>query len=126
MSFGSKLRELRKLKKINQSQLAKDLDLSLSTISTYENDVRTPDIHVATAIAKYFNVSLNELVDVKTQTTVKKEEQVKSSDIKKILNEDDYLTYGGQKLPDEVWDTISLVIDSIAEKELRKKDDKKK
>lgn len=42
MSFGSRLKELRIEKNTSQKQVAKDLGISITTISQYESDSRFP------------------------------------------------------------------------------------
>ena len=43
MSFGSRLKELRIEKNTSQKQVAKDLGISITTISQYESDSRFPN-----------------------------------------------------------------------------------
>lgn len=57
--FSDMLRLLRKQRNITQDQLAKDMDLSKSSISMYENGQRLPSFEVLEAFADYFNVSLS-------------------------------------------------------------------
>lgn len=60
-TFGERLKQLRKDKKLTQAQLAKALDLDQSTISYYEKDKKVPDIQTLERIASYFDVSLDSL-----------------------------------------------------------------
>lgn len=57
--FSDMLRLLRKQRNITQDQLAKDMELSKSSISMYENGLRLPSFEVLEAFADYFNVSLS-------------------------------------------------------------------
>lgn len=57
--FSDMLRLLRKQRNITQDQLAKDMDLSKSSISMYENGQRLPSFEVLEAFADYFHVSLS-------------------------------------------------------------------
>lgn len=57
--FSDMLRLLRKQRNITQDQLAKDMELSKSSISMYENGQRLPSFEVLEAFADYFNVSLS-------------------------------------------------------------------
>lgn len=73
MSLGSRLKELRKEKKLTQADLAKIFSLGESTISFYENNKRTPDFELLKRIAVFFNVSIDYLlgnIDVRN-TSVK-------------------------------------------------------
>jgi len=52
-----RLKELRKTKDITQEELAKQLQLSPSTIGMYETGRREPDFETLQRIADYFHVS---------------------------------------------------------------------
>lgn len=56
--FGERLLELRKQKRMNQTELAKCLNVSRSAIAMYECGDRMPSYEVLEAIADYFNVSI--------------------------------------------------------------------
>jgi len=62
MSFGQKLRKLRKEKELTQAELAKILNLGESTISFYESGKREPDYEILTKIANYFECSTDYLL----------------------------------------------------------------
>lgn len=55
--FPDTLRKLRKGKKLNQAQLAKELYISPSAVSQYETGRTTPSRETLNRIADYFNVS---------------------------------------------------------------------
>lgn len=55
--FSETLRKLRKNKKLNQAQLAKELYISPSAVSQYETGRTTPSRDTLNRIAAYFNVS---------------------------------------------------------------------
>lgn len=57
-----KLRELREERRLNQEALALRINVSQSTISAYEVGERTPDVDMLTAIARFFNVSIDYLL----------------------------------------------------------------
>lgn len=60
--FAKKIKSLRLEKNLTQEQLAKELGMSKSAISMYENGRRSPDLETAELIADYFNVNMDELV----------------------------------------------------------------
>ncbi len=62
-TLGGKITYLRKQRNIKQSDFAKQLHVSVSTISNYENNVHQPDIPTLTKIADYFNVSADYLLN---------------------------------------------------------------
>ena len=57
-TFGERLHYLRQEKNVGQVQLSKDLDVSKSIISTWEQNKCEPTLSKLVAIAKYFNVSI--------------------------------------------------------------------
>ncbi len=61
MSFGTRLVELRKAKKISQIELAQQLDIHKNVLGRYERDQAKPSIEVAAKIAKLLDVSLDYL-----------------------------------------------------------------
>lgn len=61
--IGKKLKELRKERKIKQSDIAKALNLTRPAISQWENDLRDPDIANIKALAKFFNITIDELLE---------------------------------------------------------------
>lgn len=65
MDIGNKLKELRKLKKATQTEVADYLGIKQNTYSQYENDVRQPDIDTVAKLAVFFEVSVDELVGLK-------------------------------------------------------------
>lgn len=61
-----KLKELRARTGKTQTETAKELGLSRQTYSHYENELREPDIQTLIRMAKYFNVSVDELLEHQT------------------------------------------------------------
>lgn len=55
------LEKIRKEKGINQEELAKALEVSRQTIGSLENGRYNPSIILAFKIAKYFNMSIEEI-----------------------------------------------------------------
>ncbi|MBQ9842247.1 MAG: helix-turn-helix transcriptional regulator [Clostridia bacterium] len=58
-----RLRELRKARRISQLKLAIDLNTNQNTISRYETGEREPGIAELIALADYFDVSLDYLLE---------------------------------------------------------------
>ncbi|MGI6361483.1 MAG: helix-turn-helix domain-containing protein [Bacillota bacterium] len=65
MSFANVFKTLRIKKELTQDQLAKQLKISKSAISMYENGNREPDFETLEIIADFFNVSMDVLLDKK-------------------------------------------------------------
>ena len=61
-NFGKKLRLLRKLKGYTQEQLAEILNTTRSCISNYELGNRQPDNETVSAVADFFDVSIDYLM----------------------------------------------------------------
>ena len=58
-----RLKELRKMKKISQLKLAMDLHMNQNTISRYETGEREAGYAELIAIADYFDVSIDYLLE---------------------------------------------------------------
>ncbi len=58
-----RLAELRKRKNISQLKLAMELNLNQNSISRYENEEREMDYKTLIAVADYFNVSIDYLLE---------------------------------------------------------------
>lgn len=63
--LAEKLKELRKSKNITQEKLAEKLDISRSKISSWETNKRDMTITDAVNIADYYEISLDNLLNVK-------------------------------------------------------------
>ena len=55
--------EIRKKKKYSQLKVAMDLSISREALSYYENGKRSPDIEMLCRLSKYFNVSIDYLIN---------------------------------------------------------------
>lgn len=60
--FGTRLKELRKARKITQEDLAKSIGLVKSSISAYEKGSKYPSIEVIIKLCNYFSVSSDYLL----------------------------------------------------------------
>ncbi|MCM1284616.1 MAG: helix-turn-helix domain-containing protein [Acetobacter sp.] len=56
------LKEIRKLKKLNQQKVAMDLNISREALSHYENGKREPSLAMLQKMSAYFNVSIDYLI----------------------------------------------------------------
>ncbi len=64
MNFGEKLFRLRTERGIFQKELAEYLEVSIGTISNYENGIHYPDLSALCKFAEYFHVSTDYLLDL--------------------------------------------------------------
>ena len=62
MTTGRILTELRKEKEIGQKELAVYLNVSVGTVSNYENDVHCPDLSTLCRLADFFGVTTDYLL----------------------------------------------------------------
>ena len=63
MTFGSKLKKMRKDRGLTQDELAKELGLSKTSLVRYELDKREPNFEAIKKIENYFNVSIDEIIN---------------------------------------------------------------
>lgn len=68
MDFAERLKKLRKSKDLSQSELAKRLNVSKSTISMLEVGSRKPSWELMEEIADFFNVDMNYLLGKEDQS----------------------------------------------------------
>lgn len=62
--FKENLKEFRLERDLGQVELAKVVGVSKGVISLWENGLREPTMHSLILLAKYFNVSIDELVGI--------------------------------------------------------------
>ena len=77
MDFPKRLRELRTEREISQEDLAAELNLGKSTISSYEIQGKQPNFQTLVDLADYFNVSTDYLLGVTPIRERYSEEQIK-------------------------------------------------
>ena len=70
MMFSEKLKELRKKKGLTQEELASELNVSRQAITKWESGDGAPDIDNLRNIALFFHVSVDYLIDNKTEQIV--------------------------------------------------------
>ena len=75
MEFNEKLQELRKGKGLTQEELAKDLFVSRTAISKWESGRGYPNIDSLKDIAKYFGVTVDELLSKNQLLAVAEEDK---------------------------------------------------
>lgn len=61
--FSDKLKELRKSKGLTQKQFAKEISVVPGTVAMWETGRRMPEVETVKRLAKYFNVTIDELID---------------------------------------------------------------
>ena len=90
MKFSEKLIELRKTKGLSQEELGNIINVSRQAISKWESEQANPEIDKVKEISKYFNVSIDyllndDIVDLKKQTTKFNKKKIKKIILRIIL-----------------------------------------
>ena len=62
INLGDKLRDLRKEKNVSQEKLAQYLNVSFQAVSKWENSNTYPDISLLPDIARFFGITVDELL----------------------------------------------------------------
>lgn len=75
MTFGDILRNLINDMDITQRQLANDLNIAPSTLGNYIQNSREPDFRTVKDIAKYFDVTVDYLIDYQSPYTHSRKEE---------------------------------------------------
>lgn len=57
------LKDIRKIKNLNQQKVAIDLSISREALSLYESEKREPSFELLNMMSKYFNVSIDYLIN---------------------------------------------------------------
>ncbi len=64
MNLAGKLKELRKAKNVSQEKFVEYLGVSYQAVSKWENNITSPDILLLPDIARYFGITVDELLQV--------------------------------------------------------------
>lgn len=62
VNFAINLKALRSKRGLTQDQLAKELDMSRARIGSYEENRSYPNLHDVVKIARYFDVTTDEII----------------------------------------------------------------
>lgn len=81
-TFGDMITALRKEKGMTQLELAEKMGVTDKAVSKWERDLSYPDINTFPKLAEIFNVSTDELMQVKAS----KDEKASSKKVSQIVN----------------------------------------
>lgn len=81
--FADRIKYLRERKGLMQKVVAKDLFISNTTLSNYEQDVCSPNPEFIVRVAKYYNVSCDYLLGMTNTPEIK---QPNAVDINELIN----------------------------------------
>lgn len=97
--FAKNLKYLRKKKNIDQQVMAEDLGIAQSTLSCWENGLRSPDLDMITKISKYLNIyddfitkDLTTEIDTTHNNSILTQREMLFNQSKNILSDDDWAT----------------------------------
>lgn len=86
MSLGDKLKTLRNKRGLSQQQVAYDLNITQQAYSRYELG-RDPDIHILKALAEYYGVSADYLLEIDNHCIDTKDLMKCISKLEEVLKE---------------------------------------
>ena len=84
MRFGDKLRELLEINELSQKELGSKLNIAPSTIGNYVRNIREPDHTTLLVFSKFFNVSIDYLLDNTVVSNSSSEEQLLVTTYRKL------------------------------------------
>ncbi len=115
MTLGQKIKRLRRERDLGQTQLAKKLNTSVVTISSYETDKSMPSSEMLMKLGKVFNVSIDYLVSAQTSGTV----QIQNKELLKRIEQLDRINPDDIKSLMDVMDVYiqkNTIKDTLASK----------
>lgn len=113
--IGDRIRDLRKKKKIKQSELAKALCLSASTVGMYEQNRREPYLDTIIKIANYFEVSVEYLIGIDDQSNLTEGDEVLRSVAEFLKKDTIHHKKQGVKIPVYGKVAAGIPIDAITD-----------
>ena len=69
MNVGKNIAKFRKEKKLTQEELAKKINVSPKTISSYENNHNLPNIEILISLSQELGVSINEILGINEENS---------------------------------------------------------
>ena len=88
VKLGNRIAYLRKQESLSQAELAEQINVSKEALGKYERNEATPTVITAKKIADAFKVSLDHLIDGKTEVVFNKENIKRLKDME-LLDEQD-------------------------------------
>jgi len=109
-SFATRLKELREKKHLTQEELGNMLNISRSSIASWESDRRTPGFDTLQKLADFFTVSLDYLLGrADNPDGLTKEEEHRHYELDKILSEKRVLFCGEPLTLEEKEAVVSII-----------------
>lgn len=115
--FPQRLKELRKRKKLTQTELGEIMNVSYKTVGSWERGERQPSYETAKMIADYFEVSTDYLLGNNVPDWASDDDVV---DLYKMLESNVNMAYGGENLTEEEKQRVKDVLTGIFWEKLEK------
>lgn len=111
--IGQTIKDLRRSKKLSQTDFAKIVGVSQTTVTAWETGKAEPSSSAITRIADYFDVSTDYLLG-RPEKKLSSEEQ-ETKDLKKFLenNLDNGMTFGDGKVTQEDREKLEIALTQI-------------
>ncbi|WP_109431292.1 helix-turn-helix domain-containing protein [Sulfoacidibacillus thermotolerans] len=119
-AFGERLSDLRKSRNLTMREMAKMLNIAISTYAGYESGDREPNLNVITQLAKFYGVSVDYLVLGKSGNDMSLE-----FDLKAALQKQQVM-FDGVPLSEEDRRKVEDVLTGLFWEALRRKQDRSK
>ena len=115
--FPKRLKKLREMKKLNQSELAEKLNVTNGAVSKWERGERQPDFYTLTLIARFFDVSCDYLVGNDTYNYIPDNFNSPQEALSFILKQEMVANFGGYDLDamsdEEIMDMANDIADML-------------
>ncbi|MCM1539962.1 MAG: helix-turn-helix domain-containing protein [Blautia sp.] len=115
MNIGKQILALRKKRGITQETLAAEMGVTVGAVSKWETGSTLPDITMLCALADFFQVTTDELLDRVGRKTfmVCDDAEFLRSCLKEILEKEGYRCEGSVKNSKELWAAMSKHIPQV-------------
>lgn len=100
MTVGERIINLRKGKKLSQTELAKRIGVSQTSLAMYENNKRTPRPTILERLASYFGVTTDFILGREAVSKPQKHTEI-----------DDIVYYNGKEIPEKYKRLIKELMD---------------
>lgn len=97
-ALSNNIQKYRKQKHLTQEQLAEQLDVSSQAVSKWENGISCPDIALLPALAKIFEISIDDLFNHTPIDTVSFHQKIEGRNISDILLKVRVISKDGDKV----------------------------
>lgn len=105
MTVGERIAQLRKQLNMTQPMLAEEMNVSQSTVASWENDRRKISNEDLVHLARLFRVTTDYILGI-SATSIDDE----TIDMADTYSRSEFLRYQGKQLSDDDWDIIDAIL----------------